>query len=616
MHGLAYRNVKSYGAKGDGVTDDTAAINAALTQGRTPAQTTKDPAVIYLPAGTYVVTQSLPLWFYTHIVGNPLPGCETVLLVPSGTYTGGRNYVLNADLSDAGDHDDEFYRAVMNIKIVIQPNNPGAAGIHWAVSQATQLRQVSIEMGPDAAMGIFGENGSGGYISDLFVSGGIIGIAFGNQQWFWANVTVTNSVQTCISMYWDWVFSFVNLQTSNCPVGIDFQGGAQGSLMLLDSTMSNHTTAVMTDYPKTPTNILFERTNFINTAVITPGVNGNSQGTVNVPAWVQGPRYVKGVLQSSNQTMVPLTRPDAPLEYRPRPIFGENGASVANVYSYGAKGDGVTDDTKALQAAITANAQVFLPAGSYLVSGPITLRADTSLVGEVMSILLAQGGAAAWADVANPQPLLYAPPGSAVRVADLLFSATGDVPGLIFIDWNSNSSSGIWDTHWRLEHTAHTLVRIGADDAGAGGFFANMWGWVADHDIDGGGGNITVLNPRGFEVRSQGATYFYGTAAEHSYLSQYNFSGASNVTAIVMQTESPYWQSPPTALALNLQNVDNMHIYGTGFYNWFQGEYKSNCLFLSRMPHARHLDARTALGRLSHPLSCLSCYLQATRACS
>src|SRR5579883_3358932 len=56
-----------------------------------------------------------------------------------------------------------------------------------------------------------------------------------------------------------------------------------------------------------------------------------------------------------------------------------------NVKQYGAKGDGTTDDTAAIQAAISAASTggvIFLPVGSYLISTPLTLSvANTALMG-------------------------------------------------------------------------------------------------------------------------------------------------------------------------------------------------------------------------------------------
>jgi hypothetical protein len=60
-------------------------------------------------------------------------------------------------------------------------------------------------------------------------------------------------------------------------------------------------------------------------------------------------------------------------------------------------------------------------------------------------------------------------------------------------------------------------------------------------------------------------TYLYGVAAEHSALYQFNFSGAQNVTVVVAQTESPYWQVPVSALAMTVEGgTSGMQIYGTG----------------------------------------------------
>ncbi|KAG8220628.1 pectate lyase superfamily protein-domain-containing protein [Butyriboletus roseoflavus] len=69
-----FRNVKDYGAKGDGVTDDTAAIKAAMSSGgRCGARcgsSTITPAVVYFPRGTYLVSSAIDTYYYTQIIGD------------------------------------------------------------------------------------------------------------------------------------------------------------------------------------------------------------------------------------------------------------------------------------------------------------------------------------------------------------------------------------------------------------------------------------------------------------------------------------------------------------------------------------------------------------------
>lgn len=71
-----FRNVKDFGAKGDGKTDDTAAINRAISSGGRCApgacnSTTTTPAVVYFPKGTYMISSSIIDYYYTQIIGNP-----------------------------------------------------------------------------------------------------------------------------------------------------------------------------------------------------------------------------------------------------------------------------------------------------------------------------------------------------------------------------------------------------------------------------------------------------------------------------------------------------------------------------------------------------------------
>jgi hypothetical protein len=76
--GVAWLNVRAFGATGNGTTDDTAAILAAIAA----AEATGGPAVVYLPAGTYLTSASLVLTSNTRLLGDGKG--VTVILAATG----------------------------------------------------------------------------------------------------------------------------------------------------------------------------------------------------------------------------------------------------------------------------------------------------------------------------------------------------------------------------------------------------------------------------------------------------------------------------------------------------------------------------------------------------
>jgi len=56
-------------------------------------------------------------------------------------------------------------------------------------------------------------------------------------------------------------------------------------------------------------------------------------------------------------------------------------SDMVSAKDFGASGDGLTDDTLAIQQALAAHASVFLPAGTYLISGTITVSERQALFG-------------------------------------------------------------------------------------------------------------------------------------------------------------------------------------------------------------------------------------------
>lgn len=130
-----------------------------------------------------------------------------------------------------------------------------------------------------------------------------------------------------------------------------------------------------------------------------------------------------------------------------------------SVMAFGAKADGVTDDSVALQKAIAAHDEVFLPHGTYLIAQTVTLGLKTALFGEAYSVLMAGSTNSQFArnisDPTEPTPMLTMPIGANVQLVDLTLMADGDVPGCLLVDWKGGPQSGMWDVMYRAYSSVH-----------------------------------------------------------------------------------------------------------------------------------------------------------------
>jgi len=72
------RNVKTYGATGDGTADDTAAINAAI-------QSLYPGDELFFPCGTYLISSGLNIGV-SNVTVDASPGCATIKATGSGYF--------------------------------------------------------------------------------------------------------------------------------------------------------------------------------------------------------------------------------------------------------------------------------------------------------------------------------------------------------------------------------------------------------------------------------------------------------------------------------------------------------------------------------------------------
>lgn len=154
---------------GDGQTDDTKAINRAISDGsrfspesRRTSSTT--PAIVYFPEGTYVISRPIIDYYFTQLVGNPnsRPVIKATAAFEGMGLIDGDQY--QNDGNQGWTSTNVFFRQVRNFVLDLTdiPPNKGATGIHWPTGQASSLYNIKIVMSSASGsqhQGLFIENG-------------------------------------------------------------------------------------------------------------------------------------------------------------------------------------------------------------------------------------------------------------------------------------------------------------------------------------------------------------------------------------------------------------------------------------------------------------------------
>lgn len=134
-----FRNVKDFGATGNGVTDDTAAINSAMSAGGrcgtgTCPSSTVTPAIVYFPQGTYLISSAINTYYYTQMIGDAR---NPPTLLASPNFSGfavidADPYIPNGYGAQWFANQDNFYRSVRNLIIDLRqiPASTSAIGLH------------------------------------------------------------------------------------------------------------------------------------------------------------------------------------------------------------------------------------------------------------------------------------------------------------------------------------------------------------------------------------------------------------------------------------------------------------------------------------------------------
>ena len=492
-------------------------------------------------------------------------------------------------------------------------------------------------------------------MNDLVFYGGLKGVAFGNQQFTVRNLSFFNVV-TAISQIWDWGWTYKSITINNCTTGLDMSNGGRtsqsvGSVVFFDSSITNTKVGFLTAHdstsqPPTAGSLIIENVQLNNVPVAVQGPNAvtalqGTTGQTTIAAWGEGHSYTPNGPNNFEGPITPNDRPGSLLSgsryyERSKPQYEQNPTSdFLSARDAGATGDGVTDDTNAINKALRSGKIVYFDSGVYKVTNTIRIPVGARIVGESYPVIMSSGSY--FSDMKKPKPVVQigeSDDHGSIEWSDMIVATQGAQAGAILIEYNLASSgtpTGLWDVHTRIGGFAGSNLQVaqcpttpnsvnavntnciaafmsmhvtpGSSDL----YMENNWLWVADHDIDDPNDTqTTIYAGRGLYIESQAGTiWLVGTAVEHHTLYQYQLSGTKNIFMGQIQTETAYMQPNPDAtvpfpvvsslndpdfvascqdkgancrLGWGLRVIDSKTIlvYGAGHYSFFNN-YSTTC---------------------------------------
>jgi sugar lactone lactonase YvrE len=593
------------------VDRDPSADNSAVIQAAIDAVETQHvQGIVFVPEGRYRITRTVYVWPGVRIIGYGDHRPVFVLPDNSPGYQNDLGYMFvfagarpdstqahfdsplrpdhpptpgtvppNNTIPDA--NPGTFYSAMSNVDFELGFGNPAAVAIRFHVAQHSYLSHINFHIRSGlAALKDIGNEGE-----DLHFYGGKYGIVTVAPSPGWQytlldstfegqSVAAIKEHQAGLTLVHDWFRDVLQ--------AIDIDAGYPDELWIENSRFEdiNGPAITISDEKNARTQVNVINANSHNVKIFA-GFRESGQ-TIVGPAEnyevdsfehglvIRGPTDTGEIRTSFNAhpiaTLPPFGAPAIP------PLPPAN--TWVNLRSLGVKGDGITDDTEAIRKAIAEHRVLYVPIGRYIVTGTITLRPDTVLIGlhPSMTQFDIPDGAPAFQGVGTPVPLLEAPQGGHNIVVGIGLYTNGINSRAVGALWTAgvdslmddvrflgghgtNASDGTRIDPYNNTHTADPNINRHWDGQypslwvtnGGGGTFANIWTpstfaqagmYVSDTDTPG---------------------HVYELSSEHHVRNEVKLVRVKNWEIDALQTEEERGESG-SALPLSIEQSSNITI--------------------------------------------------------
>jgi hypothetical protein len=604
-----YLTPDRFPVRADGKADDSAAIQEGIDR----LQETTGQGILFIPSGRYRLTRTLFVWPGIRLIGygptrpvfalaDDTPGFQAgpAYMVFFAGYRPGTlsprfeklvmsrfpngppptpGTVPPTFVPDASPG--TFYSALSNINFEIGKGNAGAVCVRFHSAQHCFLTHMDFHLG--SALAALYDVGNES--EDLHVYGGQYGIITGRPSPGWQFTLIDSSFdgqQYAAIKEHEAGLTLIHDAFSNVPGAISIEAGHPDELWAKGLRLENISGPAITiseeNNANTEINLedvlcdrvpVFARFRQSERQELSKGeiyeVRLFSHGLTMAHLGAQ-PAITTNYLASALNAM-PSPPPPAI-----RPLPPED--SWVNLKSLGAKGDGRTDDTDAIQKAIDENRALYVPSGDYIVSNTITLRPDTVLIGLHPSTTQFDilDSTPAFLGPGSPKPLLEAPRGGDNIVTGIGLYAGGINSRAVGALWMAGKDSLMDDVRFLGGHGTYfpddKLVSPYNNNHTADPDIQRRWDaqysslWITN----GGGGTFAdIWTPDTF---AQAGLYIsdtttpghiYQLSAEHHVRNEVKLDRVSNWELFAVQTEEERGESP-FALPLEINQSHNITI--------------------------------------------------------
>ncbi|HMH34523.1 MAG TPA: glycosyl hydrolase family 28-related protein, partial [Puia sp.] len=393
-----YFTPANFNIQTDGKTDVSDQLQSAINQ----LKKDKNFGILFIPEGIYAISKTIYVPAAIRLIGYGKHRPVIVLKKNSPGFQlenskdkGRAAYMFwfTSSMTDSSGtvHDagaGTFYSALSNIDIKMEDGNPAAVALRTHFAQHSFIAHCNIDIGT-AKAGLFDV---GNMIEDVRFFGGDYGIYTTKASPGWQIMMLDTYFEGQRKMAIKTQqagFTIVRMQVKHSPSVLQVDSNYWEKIMMQDCVFDNITGPAIKLSNEGNANMQLNIRNLVCRKVPALLKFPKYDSTIKAPAEIfTVQRLVYGlqmedVDQEATFKMiyeaVPLRNmpPVAESDIPELPAMSE----WVNLKTAGAVGDGLTDDTKAIQQAINQHQVIYVPQGSYRISETLKLKPNTVLIG-------------------------------------------------------------------------------------------------------------------------------------------------------------------------------------------------------------------------------------------